>query len=66
MVILNVTPLFIKAKCYEPHHDPVNVENFTRKTGIKQLINVDHLEKNDRHAGCKSNDWWVRKFYFYQ
>ncbi|MFR5271247.1 MAG: hypothetical protein ACLTGI_13050 [Hoylesella buccalis] len=45
MVILNATPLFIKAKCYEPHHDPVNVENFTRKTGLKQLINVDHLEK---------------------
>ena len=53
MVILNATPLFIKAKCYEPHHDLVNVENFTRKRGLKQLINVDHLEKNDRQTGCK-------------
>ncbi|MDD7596049.1 MAG: hypothetical protein SOW45_04710 [Prevotella sp.] len=45
MVILNATPLFIKAKCYDPHHDPVNVENFTRKTGLKRPIKIDHLEK---------------------
>ncbi len=58
MVILNATPLVIKAKCYEPHHDLVNVENFTRKTGLKQLINVDHLEKNDRQTGCKQAIVW--------
>lgn len=55
--MLNATPLFIKAKYYEPHHDPENVENFTKKTAQKRPIKIDHLEKNDRHAGCKSNDW---------
>jgi len=35
MVILNTTSSFIKAKCYEPHQNAENVENFTRKTALK-------------------------------
>ena len=37
-------------------HD-INVEIFIGKKPLKRSSRLGHLEKNDRHAGCKANDW---------